>query len=190
MRTPDMAETALVGRLVRANYAPRIRAERLIASGRVVLAAFSLLAVWLDPSTPAQHAQTTYFLLLAYVGYALLVALVVWLTHVPLVRLGFVTHVVDLLVFSVLTYLTQGPTSPFFTYFMFSIVSATLRWQWRGALDRRRRPVHADRDRFVRRRGARRPRVRAEPVHHPGRLPRGYGGVAGVSRRIRGAAAA
>jgi signal transduction histidine kinase len=129
-----MAETALVGRLVRANYAPRIRAERLIASGRVVLAAFSLLAVWLDPSTPAQHAQTTYFLLLAYVGYALLVALVVWLTHVPLVRLGFVTHVVDLLVFSVLTYLTQGPTSPFFTYFMFSIVSATLRWQWRGAL--------------------------------------------------------
>jgi len=129
-----MAETALIGQLVSASYAPRIRAERLIASGRVVLAAFSLLAVWLDPSTPAQHAQTTYFLLLGYVGYALLVALVVWLTHVPLVRLGFVTHVLDLLLFSVLTYLTEGPTSPFFTYFMFSIVSATLRWQWRGAL--------------------------------------------------------
>ena len=129
-----MAETALVGRLVGATYAPRIRAERVIATGRVVLAVFSLLAVWLDPSTPAQHAQTTYFLLLGYVGYALLVALVVWLTHVPLVRIGFVTHVVDLLLFSVLTYLTEGPTSPFFTYFMFSIVSATLRWQWRGAL--------------------------------------------------------
>ena len=129
-----MAETALIGQLVSASYAPRIRAERLIASGRVVLAAFSLLAVWLDPSTPAQHAQTTYFLLLGYVGYALLVALVVWLSQVPLVQLGFVTHVLDLLLFSVLTYLTEGPTSPFFTYFMFSIVSATLRWQWRGAL--------------------------------------------------------
>jgi len=129
-----MAETALVGRLVRATYAPRIRAERLIATGRVLLAAFSLLAVWLDPSTPAHHAQTTYSLLLGYVAYSLLVALVVWLAHVPLVQLGFVTHVVDLLLFSVLTYLTEGPTSPFFTYFMFSIVSATLRWQWRGAL--------------------------------------------------------
>ena len=129
-----MAETALIGRLVGANYAPRIRAERVIATGRVVLAAFSLLAVWLDPSTPAQHAQTTYFLLLGYLGYALLVALFVWLTHVPLVRMGFATHVVDLLLFSVLTYLTEGPTSPFFIYFMFSIVSATLRWQWRGAL--------------------------------------------------------
>ncbi|MGH7612636.1 MAG: sensor histidine kinase, partial [Gemmatimonadales bacterium] len=129
-----MSETALIGRLVRATYAPRIRAERLIATGRVVLAAFSLLAVWLDPSTPAQHAQTTYFLLLGYVGYALLVMLFVWLTHVPLVRVGFGTHVLDLLLFSVLTYLTEGPTSPFFTYFMFSIVSATLRWQWRGAL--------------------------------------------------------
>lgn len=129
-----MAEATLIGRLVGASYAPRIRAERLIASGRVVLAAFSLLAVWLDPSTPARHAQTTYFLLLGYVVYALTVALVVWLASAPLVRLGLVTHVLDLLFFSLLTYLTEGPTSPFFAYFMFSIASATLRWQWRGAV--------------------------------------------------------
>lgn len=125
---------ATSGKLVSADYAPRIRAERLIASSRVVLAMFFLLAVWLDPYTPASHAQMTYVLLVGYSTYALIVAFVAWLAHGPLLRLGLATHSLDLLLFSVLTYLTEGPTSPFFTYFTFAIVAATLRWQWRGAL--------------------------------------------------------
>lgn len=129
-----MAEAQLTRRLVSADYSPRIRAERLIASSRLVLAAFSLIAIWLDPYRPATHEPTLYLLLLGYVTFALLVAVVVWLAHVPLVRLGLVTHVLDLLVFSLLTYLTEGPTSPFVTYFTFSLVAATLRWQWRGVL--------------------------------------------------------
>jgi signal transduction histidine kinase len=129
-----MAEAQLTRRLVSADYSPRIRAERLIASSRLVLAAFSLFAVWLDPYRPATHERTLYFLLLGYMFVALAVAAVVWLAHVPLVKLGLGTHVLDLSVFSLLTYLTEGPTSPFVTFFTFSLVAATLRWQWRGAL--------------------------------------------------------
>jgi signal transduction histidine kinase len=122
------------GKLVGTDYAPRIRAERLIATSRVVLALFSLLAVWLDPYTPDVHERTTYVLLLGYSTCALIVAAVAWVADGPLRALGVATHVLDLLLFSVLTYLTEGPTSPFFTYFTFAIVAATLRWQWRGAL--------------------------------------------------------
>ena len=128
-----MAEMELMKSVV-GDYAPRIRAERLIATSRVVLAAFSLLAVWLDPYTPTAHGQTLYLLLLGYVGFSLAVAAVVWLAHGPLGRLGLGSHVLDVSLFCVLTYLTEGPTSPFFTYFMFSIVGATLRWHLRGAL--------------------------------------------------------
>jgi signal transduction histidine kinase len=128
-----MAEMELVKSVV-GDYAPRIRAERLIATSRVVLAAFSLLAVWLDPYTPTGHGQTLYLLLLGYVGFSLAVAAVVWLAHGPLGRLGLGSHVLDVSLFCVLTYLTEGPTSPFFTYFMFSIVGATLRWHLPGAL--------------------------------------------------------
>ena len=128
-----MAEMELVKSVV-GDYAPRIRAERLIATSRLVLAAFSLLAVWLDPYTPTAHGQTLYVLLLGYVGFSLAVAAVVWLAHVPLARLGLASHVLDVSLFCLLTYLTEGPTSPFFTYFMFSIVGATLRWHLRGAL--------------------------------------------------------
>src|SRR2546426_8529419 len=36
--------------------------------------------------------------------------------------------------FCAFVYMTEGPASLIFTYFIFSVVGATLRWQWRGAL--------------------------------------------------------
>lgn len=110
------------------------RTERLIAVGRLVLASFSLLAIWLDPSTPAKHVAITYGTLSAYVVYALIMTVVVWGSYGPFVEFRLVTHVLDLAIFSIFMYLTEGPTSPFFVYFIFSILAATLRWQWRGTL--------------------------------------------------------
>ncbi len=115
-------------------YSPRSRAERLIATGRVALAACSLHAIWLDSSEPAKYAQITYTFLTVYVAYALLVALIVWHSKTFPAYLRLLTHVLDLAVFSVVMFLTDGPTSPFFVYFVFCLVCATLRWQWRGTL--------------------------------------------------------
>ena len=47
------------------SYHPLERSERLIGLGRAALAGFSLLAIWLDPTTPARHVGTTYTLLSA-----------------------------------------------------------------------------------------------------------------------------
>jgi signal transduction histidine kinase len=107
----------------------------LIAGGRVLLVASALLAVWLDPTEPAKNAEATYAFCVAYLGYSLLVGLLVWLEAGGLRRIGLVTHVVDLLVFTTLVYLTDGPTSsPFFAYFTFSVLSASLRWRRSGTL--------------------------------------------------------
>jgi hypothetical protein len=73
-------------------------------------------------------------LLVGYVIYALVMALVVTATYGSLVRLRLIAHVFDLAVFSVFIYLTEGPTSPFFLYFVFSILCGALRWQLRGTL--------------------------------------------------------
>ncbi len=110
------------------------RTERLIAIGRVVLASFSLLAIWLDPSAPSKYAALAYLTLAAYVLYSLIIVMLVWASRGPLIRLRLATHITDLLFFSIFMYFTEGPTSPFFVYFIFSIVCATLRWQWRGTL--------------------------------------------------------
>jgi hypothetical protein len=82
--------------VTRSSYTPRARAKRVSAVGRGVLAAFSLLAVWLDPSEPSRHAKVTYTLLTAYLGYALLLILWMWRGEVPWARLGALTHLADL----------------------------------------------------------------------------------------------
>lgn len=108
--------------------------ERLICAGRVVLPSSSLFAIWLDPTEPAKFAQQAYLALAAYLGYALLLLPLAWTRHGSAVSLGVATHLVDLLAFSFFIYFTEGPTSPFFFYFTFALLSATLRWQWRGTL--------------------------------------------------------
>lgn len=113
---------------------PQSRAERLIAAGRVVLAASSLFAVWLEPSEPARHAGVAYSLLVAYLAYAITVAVFSWQPEPPGERTRLLTHVFDLVFFSLFGYFTTGPASPFTIYFVFSLVCATVRWQWRGTL--------------------------------------------------------
>ena len=115
-------------------FSSHSRAERLIAAGRVALATFSLLAVRVDPSNPARFANTASLLLSAYAGYALLLFAILCVVRTLPPWWPMVTHVFDLAAFVVLMYFTEGPLSPFFVYFIFSLACATLRWQWRGSL--------------------------------------------------------
>jgi signal transduction histidine kinase len=108
------------------------RTERTIAVSRVMLAASSLLTVWLDPNLPGQYVSIAFTLHQIYVGYSVLLALLVW-RRPTAGRLPLVTHIADILVFS-LEYLMLGPLSPFFIYFIFVLFCAALRWDWRGTL--------------------------------------------------------
>lgn len=114
-------------------YAPRMRPERLIAAGRVVLAVSSLFAVWLDPDEPIRYPTVAYGVLLGYVVYAVTVTTLLWRVEaVPRVW-PLVTHAADLACFSLFIFFTD-PTSPFTVYFVFALLAATLRWQAQGTM--------------------------------------------------------
>ena len=104
---------------IRPDYTPHARAERLIAVGRFVLASSSLVAVFLEPSTPAVHQQTTYTLLAIYTAYALATVALSWRRSIPSLPWRLASHALDLVLFSAFVYLTEGPASPFFLYFVF-----------------------------------------------------------------------
>jgi hypothetical protein len=73
-------------------------------------------------------------LLAGYVIYAALLAFLVWrLPKLPS-RLPIITHVFDLIVFSLLMFFRERPANLAFACFVFSSMSGTLRWQWRGTL--------------------------------------------------------
>jgi signal transduction histidine kinase len=110
------------------------RAERLIAWSRLVLALSSLLAIYLDPIEPSRYIATTYGLLIVYSVYA--AALAIW--NLLIDRYSshsrWATHAIDLAFFSVINFLTEGPASPFFVYFVFSVFCAILRFGLRGTV--------------------------------------------------------
>jgi signal transduction histidine kinase len=107
--------------------------ERAIAVARIVLGATGLFAIWLDPAEPIRFVAATYALHATYVLYSIAVAGVMWNRSSAGV-LPMVTHLVDIAIFSIFQYLTLGPSSPFFTYFIFSLFCGALRWGWQGTL--------------------------------------------------------
>jgi signal transduction histidine kinase len=121
-----------VGRLIRTNIFA-LSADQVVATARLVLAAFGLVAIYLDPSQPTYYAEVTYSILVAYLALAVLLALAsFWLPVAPAVQV--VVHLIDIVTFSLVMRFTEGPTSPFFVLFTFALLSATLYWGWRGAL--------------------------------------------------------
>src|SRR5262245_54141241 len=131
---PSSVSDKLVGleRLTRADIfnAPT---ERVIALGRLLLCALSTLAIQHEPTAPVQHAANTELAMMLYLLFAAIL--------VPLTRYRFLSartcaaiHVADIAFISVLLSLTDGPTSPFFVFFTFVLLAATLRWQWQAVI--------------------------------------------------------
>jgi len=111
----------------------RNQIERVIGAARVVLAASSLVAVWLDPTETARHATSVYSLHVLYLAYALLLGGALALRPVGS-KVPILSHALDLLFVSILQFLTLGPVSPFFLFFLFSLFCGALRWGWQGTL--------------------------------------------------------
>jgi signal transduction histidine kinase len=108
------------------------RSGRVIAVGRAVLAVFFLVALWLDDSQPVVAEEETYAFLAFYVGSALLLLAATWSNWWLESRLAGPAHGLDLFAFIWVNYATQGYVSPFFIFFVFLILSASIRWGWRG----------------------------------------------------------
>ena len=105
---------------------------RVIALGRLIQAMLFLLALRLDPSQPTFAPQSTYAILAIYLFLAAAIAAATWNNWWLDARMAGPAHAIDILMFSMLVLLTAGYTSPFFTFFMFILLSAAIRWGWRA----------------------------------------------------------
>ena len=101
--------------------------EGVIAQGRLLLCALSLLAVTLEPTEPSQYAQVTVLTVLGYLAFS---AVLVGLTRYRFLSLRTrqAIHLTDLVIISVLLSLTGGLTSPFFIFFTFALLARVCRF--------------------------------------------------------------
>ncbi len=104
---------------------------QIIAFCRLVLASVFLLAIYIDPSQPAIMPATGYVVLGAYAAIAVILVIIAfasfWLDFI----LARFVHVLDLVTFGAVVYMTEGYTSPFFTFSVFLLLSAAIRWSAR-----------------------------------------------------------
>ena len=78
--------------------------------------------------------MAAFSLLAGYLCYSIVLYLATWRMDLAWPQFAVFIHALDLLVFAVFMFLTNAPTSPFFAFFVFALISATLRWQWRGTV--------------------------------------------------------
>ena len=114
-------------------HSPNWRAARLIGTARLVLAIFSLLAVWLDATKLGRDAWVLQAILAAYAGYSLITLVVLLRVRAPLAY-PIVRHVIDVVVVAAFLYGSAGPSSPLFPLFGFLLIAASVGLRSRGTL--------------------------------------------------------
>ena len=118
----------------RVDARPAARLERVLSVGRAFLTVSALTAIYLDPTQPARLATVTYTVLAAYAAYSALVLAYVHRRPRVSVTQGHVFHGLDVLWTAALTFVSEGPVSPFFLFFLFVVLSAAYRWGFLGTV--------------------------------------------------------
>src|SRR5687768_5915776 len=113
---------------------PPVQLERVLAVGRAFLTVCGLVAIYLDPTEPSRLRGVTYGVLLAYALYSVAVLAYVH-RSARMTRLhGRVLHGLDIAWASALTFVSEGPVSPFFLFFLFVVLAAAYRGGFRETI--------------------------------------------------------
>jgi signal transduction histidine kinase len=103
----------------------------VLAIGRAFLTVSGFIAIYLDPTEPARLREITYAVLLAYALYSLVVLALVHASTRLTPTHGLILHSFDILWTSALTFVSEGPVSPFFLFFLFVVLASAYRWGFR-----------------------------------------------------------
>ncbi len=76
--------------------------------------------------------MATWALLAAYLAFAAVTVSTTWNDWWLDAKVAGAAHAIDIIFFTALVGLTEGYTSPFFTFFIFVLLSAAIRWGWRA----------------------------------------------------------
>lgn len=106
----------------------------MLAIGRAFLTVSGLIAIYIDPTEPERLAELTYAVLFGYTLYSLIVLAFVHRTARLASRDGEILHGIDILWTAALTFISSGPVSPFFLFFLFIQLAAAYRWGFRQTL--------------------------------------------------------
>jgi signal transduction histidine kinase len=113
---------------------PAARLEYVLAVARAFLTITAFIAIYLDPTEPQRLALVTYAVLIGYATFSIIVLMLV--RRASAVRKSHILllHSFDVIWVGVLTFVSDGPISPFYLFFLFVALSAAYRWGLRETI--------------------------------------------------------
>ena len=110
----------------------RLPSGRVIAIGRYMLAALIMFAMIVDVSPILDPSSAAFAIVGAYLVFALAMVAVTWNDWWLDARLAGPTHAIDIITYTFLIFLMDADDSPYFTFFIFILLAAAIRWGWRA----------------------------------------------------------
>ena len=104
----------------------------MIAVGRYMLSALLFLAMAVDASPVVDLSSTAFRIVCGYVVFALVMVAITWKDWWLDARLAGPAHAVDIIIYTGLVFMVGPDDSPYFTFFVFILLSAAIRWGWRA----------------------------------------------------------
>ncbi len=103
-------------------------AERVLAAARIFLALSSWVAIYLDPTQPARYEVLAYVLLTLFLVHSVGVYVTLRMRTGVGRLFPWILQAIDLLWPAVISWFTEGPSSPFYPFFFFALMAAAFRW--------------------------------------------------------------
>jgi signal transduction histidine kinase len=118
--------------LVERGRLEHLRAERLIAIGRILLVIFALMVIYIDPEVTEVREGRAFSMALLFGGYSLILFVAAWRIPLRVAEFRLLIHAVDFTIFGVAIHFTNASVTPFFVFFLFSVLSGLLRFGVKG----------------------------------------------------------
>jgi len=111
-----------------------LRRERAVAWLRVAFAAVAVFVIQLNPERVALFPELSFISLSSFFLYSLVVLYLAWHNKLTSSSLGIVTNSLDVVWIAVIVFSTGGSRTPFFFYYSFPVITASIRWGLKGSI--------------------------------------------------------
>ena len=108
--------------------------ERAVAWLRVGFAALAVIVIQLNPERVARFPLLSFFSLSSFLVYSLAVLYLAKKNKLTAPPIDVLTNSLDVVWIAVIVFSTGGTRTPFFFYYSFPVITASLRWGLKGSL--------------------------------------------------------
>jgi signal transduction histidine kinase len=112
----------------------RFQRERAVAWLRVAFALVAVLAIQLNPERVARFPALSFFSLISFLFYSLAVLYLARRNKITSSPIGIVTTSLDVVWIAIIVFSTGGTRTPFFFYYSFPVITASIRWGLKGSI--------------------------------------------------------